>query len=222
MKKDMSPEERLLALIKNKDKKTGEPAAENQAAKTPPTLQTESTKKYVHLSNTFRAYLSKINIFEPAVLKSINKYLVIMSVLLTVYFIADLLFVKPYRNVMPAIQAMPEPRKNALQAKKETPLEVKDYSQYSQAISGKNIFGQPAGGESGPSREINVLEDASNNIGLVGIVAGTNPLAIIEDKKNQKTYYLSRGESFNGYTVEEILEDRVILGCEGKTITLFL
>ena len=62
----------------------------------------------------------------------------------------------------------------------------------------------------------------SEQVGLVGIVAGDNPQAIIEDKKAQKTYYLNKGQSFNGYVVEEILENKVVLDYEGKKISLFL
>ena len=60
------------------------------------------------------------------------------------------------------------------------------------------------------------MGDISERIGLVGIITGDKPQAIIEDKKAQKTYYMSKGQSFDGYVVEEIYDDKVIINYEGR------
>ena len=96
---------------------------------------------------------------------------------------------------------------------------VKDYSAYSNASPVKTVFG----GAPAAAEDTSVTTgDISDKLGLVGIIAGDNPQAIIEDKKAQKTYYLNKGQSFNGYTVEEISEGKVMLDHEGQKISLFL
>ena len=47
---------------------------------------------------------------------------------------------------------------------------------------------------------------------LVGILWSDNPQAMIEDKKDQKTYFLKSGEKIKEIMVKEILRDKVVLG----------
>ncbi|MDD5645196.1 MAG: hypothetical protein PHO00_07120 [bacterium] len=58
---------------------------------------------------------------------------------------------------------------------------------------------------------VNVREMVSD-LALVGISWDRdNPVAMIEDKKNQKTYFLKKGDTFADFRVEEIFPDRVIV-----------
>lgn len=57
---------------------------------------------------------------------------------------------------------------------------------------------------------------------LVGIISGDNPQAVIEDKAREKAYYLTVGQSLNGFTLEEIAEARVMLSFDGKRFELHL
>ena len=217
IKKDISPEERLLSLIKNKNKKEAV-AAEQQAPKEE-SAETVMSKAEERISGMLKSELFKNKLFEPSTLKNVNRYLVILLALLLLYFIADLILARPYKNVQSLIVTANAPAQNE---KKPAPelkdiTVVKDYSSYSGPSSGKTVFGQSQG-----APEDVEPGDATAAIGLVGIIAGDNPQAIIEDKKAQKTYYLNKGQSFNGYVVEEISENKVILDCEGKKISLFL
>ena len=218
MVKDTSPEERLLSLIKSKNKKAKEaaPPPAPQEAKAEPA----ASKADARLDGMLKGELFKNKIFEPSTLKNVNKYLVVILGILVLYFVIDLIFARPYKNVQTLVE-----KSTLAQNEKALPVEtkntaiVKDYSSYSSAIPGRTVFGQ--GGAAAPE-DVGPAGNIADQIGLVGIVAGNNPQAIIEDKKAQKTYYLNKGQSFNGYTVEEISEGKVMLDHEGQKISLFL
>ena len=108
------------------------------------------------------------------------------------------------------------------QVKIEPPSNIKDYSYYSNEISGKQIFGQAASVGESSSAVAAVLDDTADNFVLAGIVAGKSPQAIIQNKKNEKVYYLNKGDSLDGYIVEEISKNGVVLNNGGKKTTLFL
>ena len=221
VKKDTSPEEKLLSLIKNKNKSVVPAHTVAQPAKEAP-AETTMPKADRRLDGMLKSELFKNKLFEPSSLKNINRYLVAILALFLLYFIIDLIFSRPYKNVQSIISkaaVVKNEKKPALESKDVTV--VKDYSSYSNSLPGKMVFGQSPGGPAAPE-EVGQSGDISEQVGLVGIVAGDNPQAIIEDKKAQKTYYLNKGQSFNGYVVEEISENKVTLDYEGRKISLFL
>lgn len=210
MQRDISPEERLLALIKGKHKKP----PERVEGRPPDSKALQPERPRIEIS------FFKNKIFEPAVLKSLNRYLAAILIIFVLYFILDSLLIKPYRNIE-TLLSQPSDSGPVRQAKGETLSEMKDYSYYSKEISGEKIFGPPHKGEDAP-RKGEESEDLSKNLNLVGIIAGENPQAIIEDKKSQKTYYLNKNQSFNGFTVEDISGGKVVLDYGGKKVSLFL
>ena len=216
VKKEISPEERLLDLIKNKNKKVVAP-------KEMPVV-TVMSKADERLDGMLKSELFKSKLFEPSTLASVNKYLVAVLAVLILYFVIDLIFARPYKNVQSLISKASAPQvqdQNKAVAVPKNITVVKDYSSYSKSVPGKTVFGQSQGSAAAPE-DVGASGDISEQIGLVGIVAGDNPQAIIEDKKAQKTYYLNKGQSFNGYVVEDISENKVSLDYEGKKISLFL
>lgn len=107
-------------------------------------------------------------------------------------------------------------------AQKEVAADIKDYAYYSNMIAGKQIFAVAANAQEGALAETAVLDDAARNLTLVGIVAGQKMQAVIENKKTEKTSTLNRGDSLEGFTVLEILSNKVILDQNGKKVTLSL
>jgi len=55
---------------------------------------------------------------------------------------------------------------------------------------------------------------------LVGISWGTDPQVIIEDTKDNKTYFLKTGDTISKFKIETILKDKVILEAEGQKMEL--
>ena len=228
MAKDTSPEERLLNLIKSKNKKAaGAPvhvtaSAPAAAPKAPERMPAEIvvSKAGARISGMLKSEFFKNKFFEPVMLKAVNKYLIIILGVLLLYFLIDLIVVRPSKNVQLLItKTAAEQSRKALPAGTKNVAAAKDYSSYSNAVPGRTVFGP--GGAAAPE-DISASGGMTEQIGLVGIIAGDNPQAIIEDKKAQKTYYLNKGQSFNGYVVEDISKDKVMLDYDGKKISLFL
>ena len=55
---------------------------------------------------------------------------------------------------------------------------------------------------------------------LVGISWGKDPQVIIEDAKDNKTYFLKTGDTINKFKINAILKDKVILESEGQKMDL--
>lgn len=224
MQKDISPEERLLSIIKGKHTKADDtgapkPEAKNNKAEIPAPKNKIDDYILAVLKNSF----FKNSLFDPKILKVFNKYMVMLLALIALYIILDIILVSPSRKAASLISKVSSSSPLKPLTESGLPIETKNYSYYSSRIAGKNIFsgssyGQPESqGEKESSDEI-----SSGNLGLVGIIPGDKPQAIIEDKKNQKTYYLIKGQSINGITIEDINEGKAILEYRGKRMTLSL
>ncbi|MEI8175580.1 MAG: hypothetical protein WCG78_01800 [Candidatus Omnitrophota bacterium] len=94
-------------------------------------------------------------------------------------------------------------------------------------MGGRNIFA-PALREDAPVAEEGAagqgpkLEEIKGQLNLLGILGGDTPQAIIEDKRNQKSYFLTKDGSFDDIRVKEILENKVILVYKGQEFELSL
>jgi hypothetical protein len=226
-----SPEEKLLALIKGAKKEghaepPGRGAAGPQAAagdargEDGRNEKAPETKRQPSLAKAIGARFSKIAVLDAALLRKLNLYLIIASALIFVYLIAEVIFVHPQDRIKDAISG-PAARQAKAVAAPSLPEDNDSYSAYEGRIGSRQIFDKSgAGGDGGHS--IATSEDVSQLIGLVGIMPGNPPQAIIEDKKNQKTYYLKKGESFNDFTVENIAADMVTVDNGGRKVTLSL
>lgn len=224
MPQDMSPEEKLLSLIKNKNKDNliEEPRAAAREEKGEKiTGASTSDTQIVKKARLFGSKFLSSGLFDESVLRTINKYLLIAGALLFVYFLAELLIIRPYRNI-DSLVFRPEAKEEKKDQAAGAGAKAQDFSSYSKELSQKTVFGSTAGTGARGSGNISVSQDVSERIGLVGIVAGDEPEAIIEDKKSQKTYYLKVGQSFDEFLLEEISDGKVLVTSDGKKTTLTL
>lgn len=80
----------------------------------------------------------------------------------------------------------------------------------------------PAGpaAPAGPSQTGRLL---ASRLTLMGIMSGEPPQAIIEDSETKKTYFVTTGQAVTeGATLEQVLDNRVILDLNGEKIELSL
>jgi hypothetical protein len=98
-----------------------------------------------------------------------------------------------------------------------TPPLVRGLDSYLGPVAGKNIFAAKEM-EAGLPVQIGVSD--LSNLQLVGIISGENPQAVIEDKKTQKSFYASKGQSIGDFQVADILEGKVILSRQGRQYEL--
>ncbi|MBM3250215.1 MAG: hypothetical protein FJZ09_05140 [Candidatus Omnitrophica bacterium] len=98
--------------------------------------------------------------------------------------------------------------------------EIRPFEYYLEVTGGRQLFTSPAQEAQAPIGQ--AAADLIKDISLVGIIAGDNPQAIIEDKKAQKTYYVTKGQSFGEFQVEDIKEGKIILNYRGTRFELYL
>lgn len=221
MHKDISPEEKLLSLIKRKHGKADH-APEKKAIHKEKKAQDgykEHDRVDEYLSSVIKSNFFKSNLFDPRAIREFNRYLAIIIAILICYVIFDCILVHPSKKAGDLISKTAILKPAAQVAKREMPVETKNYSYYAGRIGTRAIF---KGGANTETPLTQAGESTAVDLGLVGIVPGSNPQAIIEDKKNQKTYYLIKGQTVNGITVEEINADKVMLDYNGKKMSLIL
>lgn len=63
-------------------------------------------------------------------------------------------------------------------------------------------------------------EEPQAELKLVGVDWGGNPVALIEDTRTQKTYFVKKGESIKEFRVMDIFKDRVSLRYGNKVVEL--
>lgn len=225
MHKSISPEEKLLSIIKGKQNIPEESAPRPEIKDIKPIPRSPWSKADDYILAVLKNDFLKNSILDARVLKVFNKYTVIIAALIAGYLILDIILVSPSRKAAALIAGASASGPLAVvPAEKTMPIETKGYSYYSNRMSGRNMFvgGSSIQTESQGSGMEPSAELSGGNLGLVGIIPGGNPQAIVEDKKNQKTYYLVKGQSINGITLEDINEDKVVLEYRGKKMTLFL
>jgi len=247
MREDTTPEERLLRLIKRK-KTPSEGVTEEKkdiserkerlpernarsaersdrfAERRGEPLAREEKKERVPRQLSPKPGLDKT---REGIISDIPKILIILSIGLVIYLIADFLFITPYfRHKIDTINIQPA-RTDRVEGEAAIPSEdkpkedpAKPYSYYSKDIENRNIF-KPLGrsGKKGVNAGTMSIKE---NLNLIGIITGEELQAAIEDKSSGKTYFVYKGEYIDDILVEDILENKVILDFRGERFELTL
>lgn len=206
MKDNISPEEKLLKLIKG-DKVS----ASTQDKKT--TAGISLLKPGI--KNSLYSFPKKYLI--PANIQKLVMGLLVISFL---YLIAS--FMHPWIDLKKIkLPDVPEEKLKVEEPKIELKGEPKPYEFYLQGLSQRQIFSSSSTQE-GTSASSVVSADLIKDINLVGIISGKNPQAVIEDKKTQKTYYLNRGQFIGELQIEDIQEGKIIVNYNGQRYELYM
>jgi len=211
----MSPEEKLLKLIKRRPKskipEKVNPAAVPEVPPKPVTNEdsTADSKKSIISTNVLPQLK---NIFL------INKILLIAFILVILYFLYDYFFVPSVK-----VEQVLTEKIAAEEILKIEPIRH-PYAYYEKEIAGKNLFKQLTRelSEEEIEEEGIDMEEVISNYSLLGIVSGDNPQAIIQDGQMNKTVFLSVGDSLGDIALTEILESegRVTLSYKGREFDL--
>jgi len=247
MRKDTTPEERLLRLIKRKktpsegtteekkginERKEGlperseRPAERNDrfAERKQESPAKEEKKEGIPRRPSPKPAFEKT---KEGIISDIPKILIILSIGLVIYLIADLLFITPYfRHKIDTINIQPA-QTDKVEGETAIPPEdeskkgpAKPYSYYSKDIENRNIFKPPSqSGKKGASAGTTSVKE---NLNLIGVIAGEELQAAIENKSIGKTYFVYKGEYIDDVLVEDILENKVILNFRGERFELTL
>lgn len=208
MREHISPEEKLLRLIRG-NRRQNVPAAANTAF-TPETAGlTASAPKALRLPQGF---LTRIN---P---RQIVRWGFVLSGL---YLIISLAYPWFGINKAKPKQLRPAAANGAVTTGASAQNAAKPIEFYLEGVRGKQIFGQAAQTQE-RAPQIAAGIDIAENINLVGIISGANPQAIIEDKKNQKTYYVSKGQLVGEFQVDDIGEGKIVVSRGAQKFELYL
>ncbi|KPK97223.1 MAG: hypothetical protein AMJ95_10220 [Omnitrophica WOR_2 bacterium SM23_72] len=207
MKDSPSPEEKLLRLIRGEKRpKKAQTLAAQEAAlpkKTIPELTIPSQQKSTQP--------------ERFPLRTFMTTLFIVS-----FFFLLSAFLYPMLNLSRV--KLPEVTKEEVKTSSASGLEVKPLESYLEGIQQRQIFRAATVSDVVPVSTVAVTNtlDLFKDMTLVGIISSDPPQAVIEDKKTQKTYYLTRGQAIGDLKVDDIQEGKVILDYLGTKYELYL
>jgi hypothetical protein len=250
MKKDFSPEEKLLRLIRGAKKKEPPKEPSEESPKEPlqeapekkedaPRLQPASRpaeykipKPQPPISHTYQEEAKKPETTKPISIslpfrlsevntRPLNSILIIVLVAFLLYLVYDLFYGAYYKKEETDIFAGIEKKAAVSQVEKEELLDIKPYSFYSSSIEGRNIF-MPQQVEIEPVETGPGIEEIKGSLTLIGIIAGDRPQAIIEDKKSRKSHFLYKGDTIGSSKVIDILDDNVVIEYKGQRFNLVL
>jgi len=212
MRDNIPPEEKLLRLIKG-EKKSASPSLARQ--------EIPAEKKITsNTSNLNKNPLSSL-IHTYSTPNYIRKAIFVLMVVSFIYLVASFIYplVGLEKIKLPAVSK--EKAQEILISPKE---ESRPYEFYLEGARGRQIFGSTSGQEARiPAANTEVYEEPPvKDINLVGIISGENPIGVIEDKKNQKTYYVTKGQFIGEMQVEDIQEGKMILNYKGQRYELYI
>jgi len=231
MEEGLTPEEKLLKLIREGGKNN----AQEKTAEQPARPQAEIPQPQTYTAQEKAATPTPVQTIKPPIkftFEKINKALLAVFLIVFVYTVCDLgVFVIPHLMTMAS-------KRYADLDSKEKPLPVGEESifqkaaqpqpltYYMQDIEKKNVFKSAIAEQTAAvnqTQEVKVkLDEMAKGLVLKGIVAGEAPEAVIEDTKSGKTYFLKQGEKIGDVSVEEITDTRVRIGFGEQSAELVL
>jgi hypothetical protein len=236
MRNDLSPEERLLRIIKERQKRP--PAKEEPAPMTDIEIKEEKESPLKERIMPKEEKPKKQTIKRKFAFNVTYLYMIGAIVISALVFMAiinifsnneskELSDLKTMvTSVSKDIQMEPvkEGAKTAEQTKPQQKLETKpaaSFDEYEKLLKEKNIFtpSQPER-EKGSLPASKQLRELTKDLRLVGILPGDEPQVIIEDKKSGQTLFLKEGELIDAIEVRKISTGKVVLGYGDETITL--
>jgi hypothetical protein len=210
MQKDINPEERLLRLIRNKNKEG--------SGSTSAVSQTSLSDKSKYISKLFqKQILQRLakdffqNIFS---LKKLKLFLISLIIIFLGYGVFELFFFREG-----SVEHLKSAGKIDLKPEiKEVPLpQPSSFDYYANKMNKRDIFTPSFVQEQSVQSP---YQAQIANLRLTGIVVDKQPQAIIEDTKLKKTYFLYKGDYIADMRVEEISESKVILSYSGERFEL--
>lgn len=207
MKDNISPEEKLLRLIKGQKKQnlpiTAKPAAASE------NMETVKPNPKISLLPLLQRYSSFLETRK-----------IILGVFIAACLYLTISLVYPWFGLR-KIKLPKTSEAKFSEARPEPKEEVKPLEFYQQGIANRSIFGS-AGSQAGAMPASAASVDLMKDINLVGVISGANPQAVIEDKKTQKTYYVTKGQFIGEMQVEDIQEGKIIINYRGQRYELYL
>ncbi len=207
-----APEEKLLRMIRGDRQKTVKAASVPVTAAQAVTQNVKAARPEQGLRFRVWSCLSGM--------KAKRAILSAAFMLALCFFIATLAYsLFGLRNVpMPSVNTVKGMTSNAAAV---ASTRIKPLESYLQSVGAHSLFSAQMSSQS-VAAAANVNINLSEEINLVGIIMGDAPQAVIEDKKNQKTYYVNKGQFVGDKQIDDIQSGKVIIQYNGQRYELFL
>lgn len=202
-KDDITPEERLLKIIENPNtEKRPVPLAVKIRS-----LNPGSVKEWFSGLRADKNLLKQIN------LRAVNKIVAVIGALVTLIWIFDfgsggIALAKRFKSISSGEYLA------SSEESKRPNIDV-TIDEVAAQVKKRNIFTfLPTKEEAASAVSIG---PTLSNFKLVGILWSDNPQAMIENSKEQKTYFVSNGDKIGELYVKKILRDKVMLGKDDQS-----
>ncbi|TRZ94594.1 hypothetical protein D4R78_06220 [bacterium] len=213
MRNNNSPEEKLLKLIR------GQKSQQEDIPLIKPEEEDPVVASVYEKKRSFKPILRPRDLIKYLGLSYIKKAVILLLVFSLLYAVLSLLY--PLFGLKKIRMPKPLPI-DISENKRIIKEETRPYEAYLGEIKKRNIFlNKGMAGESNINMAV-ASSDLVKNFNLIGIIAGSIPQAIIEDKINNKVYYLNKGQYIREFQVADILDGKIILNYEGQNYELYL
>ena len=161
------------------------------------------------LGNWFKGLHIDKNTLKSISLLSINKAMIVLCVILTAFFVFN--YITGRANLTKRLnQVKTEATAYSTDEENRSFPEVA-ISKVMELAKKNNMFTflpVSSGRKSAGTQE---LSQEAGDLQLVGILWSNNPQAMIENKKEQKTYLLNSGDKLGAFKVNKIFKDKVVM-----------
>lgn len=234
---NITPEERLLKLIKEGTKAQKQDNADKPAEpiRSAPQPAVPGEADLMQEKKAVSAPHRKVEFKKFFTITNVNKSLLVLFLLALAYAAYDLgLFIIPrlvgmtvkqnidvsdYRKSRPAAE---------IKEKEAQATQIQPLTYYTQPMESRELFksvvaetAKDIGQTQAQATKIK-LDETVKALALKGIIAGEPRQAVIEDAKSAKTYFVTTQDKIGDIIIEEITDTRVRLKLEGQSADLTL
>lgn len=201
-KDNITPEERLLKIIEN-------PNVEKRSLPIGVRIKSMSVSPLKDWLGSLRFDKDSFKKFN---LKLVNKIIAVICILITLAWIFN--FISTSVKLSGHFKKIASGEVTTGREEKLPPKIDINIDEALTQIKRRNMFTLlPSKEEAQASVNIGLT---LGNLKLVGILWSDNPQAMIENTKEQKTYFVSKGDKIGDIEVRSILRDKVIVGKESE------
>ncbi|MDD5282345.1 MAG: hypothetical protein PHC37_06995 [Candidatus Omnitrophica bacterium] len=214
-----TPEEQLLNLIEDGEGPSTLSLKRKKSSRFSFMSLSALSTLFARLKITIKDWLIQLKggIDEPN-LKAWNKVLAVAALILFVYLTADFtlrrLDIKQFTKKVSATKGR--------SFHEDVKAEIRPFLYYLEMVQRRDIFSpvKLISTENPQEETRKALSTLIKDLKLVGISWGKDPEVIIEDTKENKTYFLKAGDTISKFKIDVILKDKVILESEGQKMEL--
>lgn len=202
MDEPKSPEEKLLRLIRRKNR---QPAGKGEA------------RPAIFLNGILNKVKQKKDRVINAAFIFLQRGLPIIVLILFGYALYEF---AAARHDINTILKGASPASAAANPQETPAVDVKPYSYYQQEFNSRDIFESPINKKPEEPNPAPSIPELTKNLRLVGIVLDREGEAIIEDLEVKQVFFLRKGDRIRDATIDEIKESKVILTYHDQRVEL--